>query len=212
VHLLGYFFQDPGKQFRKWLKELQEGRQERNVLLRQRLHALGMDISWLELEAVGKRQIGRPHFARLMVKKGYVASLREAFDEYLSEDKPAYIDRKEPALEEAVERINHAGGIATLAHPGRITHDSQLLHSLVAGLLPHGLKAIECFHPEHSEEDTRLCLAIAQEHDLAITGGSDYHGSYKPDIHLGTGKSGAPHLPITLFNDLRKRFVKTVAH
>ncbi|WP_446742646.1 PHP domain-containing protein [Silvibacterium acidisoli] len=212
VHLLAYFFREPGSEFRSWLQELREGRCERNILLQQRLQSLGMEISWSELEAISGKQLGRPHFARLMVKKGYAASLQDAFDRYLAEGRPAYVERNEPALEEAVERVAAAGGIATLAHPARITRDPHTLRSLVADLIPYGLNAIECFHPEHSAEDTNHWLAIASELDLAVTGGSDYHGSYKPDIRLGTGRSGTLHVPSSLFLELKRRFAETVVN
>lgn len=206
AHLLGYFFSDPGESFRAWLTDLQEGRAARNRALQQRLRDLGMNISWQELQAIGKKQIGRPHFARLLVEKKYVASMREAFDLYLCEGGLAWVDRDEPLLEEAVGRVAQAGGIPSLAHPGRISSDRSVLQSLVAALVPHGLKAIECFHPEHSDHDTRLCLQIAGEFDLAVTGGSDYHGSYKEEIALGTGRNGSLRLPMSMLADLRKRF------
>lgn len=209
AHLLGYFFSEPGESFRAWLRELQNGRQERNATLLQRLHELGMDISWAELRAIGKKQIGRPHFARLMVEKGYVASLREVFARYLCEGGLAWVDREEPALEEAVERVVSAGGIASLAHPGRITREREPLRRLVAALIPHGLQAMECFHPEHSVDDTQLCLEIADEFGLTVTGGSDFHGSYKPEIELGTGRDGALHIPVSVLDNLRKRLAKT---
>jgi 3',5'-nucleoside bisphosphate phosphatase len=208
AHLLGYFMADPGERFRAWLRSLQEGRLERNLAMLQRLHDLGVDLSWEELQAIGKRQIGRPHFAKLMVEKGYVGSLREAFDRYLSEAGLAWVDREEPALAEAIERVADAGGIASLAHPVRISRDRTALRELVVALLPHGLEAIECFHPEHSAADTRVCLEIAAEYSLEITGGSDFHGSYKPEVQLGTGREGNVHVPFSVLANLRRRLQK----
>jgi predicted metal-dependent phosphoesterase TrpH len=209
AHLLGYFFSDPGETFRAWLTALQEGRTARNGALQQHLRDLGMNISWQELQAIGKKQIGRPHFARLMFEKKYVVSIQEAFDHYLCEGGLAWVERDEPVLEKAVERVAHAGGIPSLAHPGRISGERSVLHPLIAALIPHGLKAIECFHPEHSDDDTRLCLQIAGEFDLAVTGGSDYHGSYKQEIALGTGRNGSLDLPMSMLADLRNRFTPT---
>jgi 3',5'-nucleoside bisphosphate phosphatase len=206
AHLLGYFFSDPGESFRAWLRNLQKGRTERNRALLQRLCDLGINISWQELQAIGGKQIGRPHFARLMLEKQYVVSVQEAFDHYLCEGGLAWVERDEPVLEKAVERVAQAGGIPSLAHPGRISSERSVLHPLIAALIPHGLKAIECFHPEHSDDDTRLCLQIAGEFDLAVTGGSDYHGSYKPEIALGTGRNESLDLPMSMLADLRKRF------
>jgi predicted metal-dependent phosphoesterase TrpH len=205
-HLLGYFSSDPGESFRSWLGYLRVGRKERNAVLLQRLRDLKIDISWDEVHALGRRQIGRPHFAKLMVEKGYVGSLVEAFDRYLGETGLAWVERQEPPLEEAIRRVIDAGGIASLAHPVRISRDRATLRETVAALLPHGLEAIECFHPEHSATDTRIFLDIATDYGLAVTGGSDFHGSYKPDTLLGTGWNGNVHVPFSVLEDLRKRF------
>jgi predicted metal-dependent phosphoesterase TrpH len=114
-------------------------------------------------------------------------------------------------LEEAIGRVAAAGGIASLAHPVRISRERAVLQSLVAGLIPHGLEAIECYHPEHTAADTRMCLEIAAEHDLGTTGGSDFHGSYKPDTRLGTGRDGNVHPPFAILEDLRRRFLQKEA-
>jgi predicted metal-dependent phosphoesterase TrpH len=208
AHLLGYFASDPGESFRCWLKSLRDRRLERNLAMLRRLHELKVDISWDELQEIGRKQIGRPHFAKLLVDKGYVGSVREAFDRYLGESGLAWVDREEPALEEAIGRVAAAGGIASLAHPVRISRDRAVLQSLVTGLTPHGLEAIECYHPEHTAADTRMCLEIAAEHDLGTTGGSDFHGSYKPDTRLGTGRDGNIHPPFAILEDLRRRFLQ----
>jgi 3',5'-nucleoside bisphosphate phosphatase len=208
AHLLGYFASNPGEGFRSWLGSLQEGRLERNLCMLRRFHELKVDISWDELQEVGKKQVGRPHFAKLLLDKGYVGSVREAFDRYLGESGLAWVDREEPALEEAIERVAAAGGVASLAHPVRISRERAVLHSLVAALIPHGLEAIECYHPEHTAADTRACLEIADEYDLGITGGSDFHGSYKPDTRLGTGRDGNVHVPLAVLDDLNRRFLQ----
>jgi predicted metal-dependent phosphoesterase TrpH len=207
AHLLGYFAEDPGEDFRGWLQSLRDGRRERNVILLRRLHELGMDISWDELQAIGKRQIGRPHFAKLMVDKGYAGSVREAFDRYLSETGLAWVDRDEPALGEAIERVAAAGGVASLAHPVRISRDPALLRELAATLLPHGLEALECFHSEHTAADTDQLLEIAAELGLEVTGGSDFHGSYKPETLLGSGREGNVDIPVWVLEKLKRRFL-----
>jgi predicted metal-dependent phosphoesterase TrpH len=205
VHLLGYFASDPGECFRAWLGGLQEGRRLRNVALLLRLRDLGMDISWDELEAIGKNQIGRPHFAKLMLDKGFVASLPEAFHRYLAEGGLAWVDRDEPALEEALARVVNAGGVASLAHPVRINRSPSDLHLLLAVLAQQGLEAMECFHPEHTPADTQLLLGLADKFDLVATGGSDFHGSYKPDVKLGSGR-GDLNISTAVLDGLRGRF------
>ena len=212
AHLLAYFSSDPGSVFRTWLKTLRDKRLERNAALLRRLHELKINISCEELQAVGKRQIGRPHFAKLMVEKGYVKTPGEAFDRYLCESGLAWVDREEPSLEEAIERVWSAGGIASLAHPVRISRDYGILRKLTAALLPHGLEAIECFHPEHTTPDTHACLEIAADYGLETTGGSDFHGSYKPDIQLATGKDGNIQITLPVLQNLRRRFMKKRQH
>src|SRR5207248_3467022 len=111
VHLLGYFFGGRSMNgFRDWVKEQQESRRDRNVRLAERLRELGFDITLEAVEARGRGMTGRPHFAQIMVEKGYVANLRQAFDDYLDESASGYVYRREPQLAEAVERIRGAGG------------------------------------------------------------------------------------------------------
>jgi 3',5'-nucleoside bisphosphate phosphatase len=143
---------------------------------------------------------GRPHFAQLLVEKGYAGSQQQAFDEYLDESAKGYVTRREPEFAEAVGHIRKAGGIASLAHPIRIREDlSEILPALCAA----GLNAIEVYHSDHSPEQTRLYLQLAKQHGLRVTGGSDFHGAAKPEIHLGTGREGNLRVPGDLVDRLR---------
>ncbi len=193
VHLLGYFPQPDGGMpgFREWVSEMQASRRERNVRLSARLKELGLDVPLEEAEALGRGMTGRPHFAQILVQKGYVANIRQAFDEYLDESAKAYVYRCEPQLTEGVRRIREAGGIASLAHPTRI-------HGQVDALLPDlcaaGLDAIEAYHSDHTPEETEFFLELARRYRLKITGGSDFHGELKPEARLGSG-SGNLNIP-----------------
>ncbi len=200
VHLLGYFF-EPGllSDFRRWILDLQAARRDRNVRLVARLQELGFDITLAEAEARGRGMTGRPHFAQMMVEKGYVKDLREAFDEYLDESARGYVYRQEPAFAEGVERIRRAGGIASLAHPVRVKGDvPALMPELCAG----GLNAIEAYHSDHTPADTQLYLDLARQFALCVTGGSDFHGAVKPGVMLGTG-AGNLQIPDDLVERLR---------
>jgi hypothetical protein len=201
VHLLGYFLEGGAPaEFRNWVLDLQASRRERNLRLVARLRELGFDITLEEAEARGRGMTGRPHFAEIMVEKGYVANLRQAFDDYLDESAKGYVWRREPQFSEGVAHIRAAGGIASLAHPVRVNGD-------VAALMPElcdaGLNAIEAYHSDHGPEETRLYLELARRYGLLATGGSDFHGTVKPDVKLGTGCNGNLKVPDNLLEQLR---------
>jgi 3',5'-nucleoside bisphosphate phosphatase len=202
VHLLGYFLNDDHglEDFRNWVLDMQASRRDRNIRLVARLRELGFDITLEEAEARGRGMTGRPHFAQLMVEKGYVSSLQEAFDEYLDETAKGYVYRREPQFSEGVERIRSAGGIASLAHPVRVRGD---VPSLLPELCGAGMNAIEAYHSDHSPRDTAQYLGLAQRHRLLVTGGSDFHGAVKPSVSLGTGWRGNLNIPEDLVDRMR---------
>ena len=201
VHLLGYFLGPNGlADFREWVLDLQASRQERNVRLTARLRELGFDITLEEAEARGRGMTGRPHFAQIMLEKGYVSDIREAFDQYLDESAKGYVYRREPQFAEGVERIRKAGGIASLAHPIRVNGD---VPELMPELREAGLNAIEAYHSDHDGKNTALYLGLAKKYGMLVTGGSDYHGAVKPGVLLGTGYGGNLHIPDGLVDTLR---------
>jgi 3',5'-nucleoside bisphosphate phosphatase len=200
VHLLGYFFEpELLADFRRWILDLQSARRDRNLRLVARLQELGFDITLAEAEARGRGMTGRPHFAQLMVEKGYVKDLREAFDEYLDESAKGYVYREEPTFAEGVERIRQARGIASLAHPIRVRGD---VTALMPELCASGLNAIEAYHSDHTPANTQLYLDLARQYDIHVTGGSDFHGAVKPGVMLGTG-AGNLRIPDDLLERLR---------
>ena len=127
-----------------------------------------------------------PHFARIMVRKGYVATTREAFVRYLDESAPGYVDRDEPSLEDGISRITKGGGISSLAHPVRLgKRDAAEEERLIGGMCDAGLHAIEVYHSDHPPEVIRELKQYATRHDLLVTGGSDFHGDDSRDRPLG---------------------------
>lgn len=201
VHLLGYFLGDGDlEEFRQWILEMQAARRERNVRLVARLRELGIDITLEEAEARGRGVTGRPHFAQILVEKGHVTSIQQAFDDFLAESAKGYVDRREPQFAEAVGRIRKAGGIASLAHPVRLKGD---FPAMLPALRDCGLNAIEAYHSDHRPEDTESYLTLAARYGLLVTGGSDFHGSVKPGIELGTGRGGNLRIPEDMVERLR---------
>jgi 3',5'-nucleoside bisphosphate phosphatase len=195
---------DPGANglgaFRHWVLDLQAARRERNVRLAARLRELGFDVTLEEAEARGRGMTGRPHFAQIMVEKGYVASIRQAFDDYLDESAKGYVYRREPQFAEGVESIRNAGGIASLAHPVRVKGD---LPALMPELHAAGLNAIEAYHSDHGPRETELYLGLARKFGMLVTGGSDFHGAVKPGVKLGTGYCNNLDIPADLLQKLR---------
>lgn len=205
VHLLGYFLQDgPSEEFRAWLDVMQASRRERNLRMIERLQSLGIDITSEEVEAKGRTLAGRPHFARLLLEKGYVASIQQAFEEFLDESAKGYVDRREPQLSEGIERILAGRGIPSVAHPIRIAKKNhETMEDLIAEMRDMGLRAIEAYHSDHGLRDIEQYLEIARRFSLAVTGGSDFHGQVKPRIRLGRGYNGNLDIPLTVLEHLR---------
>jgi len=207
VHLLGYFpITPPSADFRAWLAFLLESRRDRNRRLIERLQSLDVDITLAEVETRGRTLTGRPHFARVLVEKGYARDIQHAFDEYLDESARGYVQRHEIPIDEAIRRVVEAGGIASLAHPIRVAHNNwEKLSRYVADMARMGMRAIEVYHSDHTEENTAFYRSLAAKNSLAITGGSDFHGANKPLISLGTGLRGNLHVPDEVLEDLRSK-------
>ncbi|MCX5882139.1 MAG: PHP domain-containing protein [Deltaproteobacteria bacterium] len=205
-HILGYGIRLNDPALNQTLETLQRARENRNPLIISRLNAMGLDITVEEvIQVFGEAQIGRPHIAQLLIKKGFVQTFDEAFDVYLGFNKPAYMDKYRMDCQKAIEMIIEAGGTPVLAHPFLLRiPDNSRLEALVATLKEMGLQGIEVYYPEHSSEDVEFYSRLALSHDLAITGGTDFHGAIKPEIQLGYGK-GDFFVPYSVYDLLLKR-------
>ncbi len=202
IHILGYFLGDrPTTSFRGHLARIQQSRQDRNRRLAVKLKGLGLDVTAEEAEAWGRGQTGRPHFARVLVEKGYVASTRAAFDAYLDERAPGFVPRRDASAEEVLGWIEEAGGISSWAHPGRFLRDSGYGSVAAVGeLAAMGLRAVEVFHGDHDAGERQSLQAAADNARLAVTGGSDFHDPDTARVPLGGLK-----LPDSLLDRLRDR-------
>jgi hypothetical protein len=205
VHILGYFLNTaPSATFRDWLLSQQASRRRRNLDLIEKLRQLGVHLELEEMQVYGRNQVGRPHFARVLLDKGYVSTLQEAFDRYLADDAEAAVERDEPSLEEGIRRICEGGGLASLAHPVRLPQrDETSLCSLLDRLRSYGLRGIEIYHSEHNLEDAALFRRLAERLHLIETGGSDFHGDAKPEVRLGSGVNGNVALTYDVLERMR---------
>ena len=206
AHLLGYFLQvAPSEEFRVWLARQREHRDHRNVALIEKLRSLGVDITLDEVKAMGRNQTGRPHFANVLVRKGYALNQRQAFDFYLADEARASVEREQVSVADGLRRLHEGGAVAVLAHPIRLPFrpGDRRLAELLGQLKEQGLDGLECQHSEHAPEDVAAFRTLARQLNLMETGGSDFHGGNKPDIHLGTGRHGNVHVEYDVLEALR---------
>lgn len=204
VHLLGYFpLRQPSEEFGEWLAFLMESRRDRNRRLIDKLVSLGIPITLKEVEAYGKTLTARPHFARVLIDKGFAKDIQDAFDRYLDESSIGYVQRHDIPIQEAIDRIRKAGGVTSLAHPVRVAKNHwDTLARYVEELAGLGLQAVEVYHSDHSPENVSYYKSLAERFHLGITGGSDFHGANKPAISLGTGCRNNLNVPDELAEKL----------
>lgn len=204
MHILGYFFNGTHNNIRDTLKKLRENRSIRNPKIVSKLNELGFDITLEEVEAEANGSVvGRPHIAKVLVKKGYVKSTEEAFEKYLSSGKPAYFKKDKLKPEESIQEIVKAGGIPVLAHPIYLYHTLSELDQLLEQLKKAGLIGVEAHYVDNSKEDTGNLLRLVIKHSLLATGGSDFHGDFKPGIELGKGR-GNLKVPYELLDRMKQ--------
>ncbi len=204
VHLLGYFPDGPAPSFREWIRTLQDFRRDRNRRLIVKLQSLGLDVTLEEVESIGRSLTGRPHFARLLVRKGYAATIQQAFDQYLDESAKGFVFHETPTLEESIGKVREGGGVSSLAHPIRLGRTADREEVLLRGLCDAGLGAIEVHHSDHGPLERERYGGFARRLGLATTGGSDFHGDNKPDVKLGSGR-GNVAVPREVLERLRER-------
>ncbi len=172
IHLLGYFFYIPGK-LENILQQLKNNRIQRAHHMLEKLNKLKIPITEKELSnEAGKAAAGRLHLARLLVKKGHVSSLEDAFNFYLNQGKPAYVPRLKLEYQDAIKLLREAGAIIFLAHPGITSEEINSIRCLK----DCGIDGLEVYHPRHAFEESVKYLKIAQEENLLIGGGTDFHG------------------------------------
>lgn len=177
MHILGLGLRSDCTQLARLCQTLLKGRNERKYRIIHFLKEKGIEISLDEVEAVaGGQVIARPHFAQVMVSKGYVSSPREAFDCYLDTDEYQRIERFKADAETCIQAIHQGGGKAILAHPCQLRFSQKQLERTLHTLKDQGLDGLECYYPQHTPTMVAQYLALAKKYSLGITAGSDFHG------------------------------------
>lgn len=202
MHILGYFIDHKDSELQSVLQRIRNGREVRNKEILEKLNNLGLELAWKEVKAFAAEDVvGRPHFALAMKAKGFVASKTAAFDLYLAKGKPAYADRFRLSPADSMSAILNAGGVPVLSHPFTLDLDRRALRQFVGELKDVGLKGIEAYYSEYSREQHQEYMALARDFELAVTGGTDFHGEINPRIELGRG-FGSLNIPDDLVDAL----------
>lgn len=201
IHVLGYFIDYDNLELKGTLARLRESRVSRAMRMIARLYNLGVDIEWSQVVALaGEGSVGRPHVARAMLEKGYVVSLKEAFDRYIGRDGPAYVEREKMNPEEAVSIIVKSGGLAVLAHPATAPD----VESVIARLKKVGLVGLEVYYGKTPPHDIARFKKMADAFGLIATGGSDFHG-INADFELPLGQVQVPEKCVNDLISLAKK-------
>jgi len=205
VHILGYFIDVRAEALRPVLDWVKTEREERNRKIVAMFAADGFDMSLEELQREYPDSVlGRPHMAEHLMRKGYTQSVKEGFDKYLGEGKPYYLPKRRISIAKAVEVILAAGGVPVLAHPMQYKYPRDEVTEMIEYTMSLGIRALECYYSEHSPEEQEWLLARAERYGLGVSGGSDYHGTRKTHIALGTGM-GSLAVPYGVLENLKTR-------
>lgn len=173
VHILGYFIDYTSHKLREALVRFRNSREMRAQRMVAKLSALGIHIEWPRVQQIaGDGSVGRPHIAQAMLEKGYIASIKEAFEKYIARDGPAYAEREKMTPVEAVELIVQANGLPVMAHPFTVPEPE----ALVAEMRTAGLVGIEVYYNGYTADVINRLVGLAKKFHLITTGGSDYHG------------------------------------
>lgn len=204
IHILGYFINVTDSLFQSRLESLRSTRIERIRHILDRLHRLGIDISLTDVKHyAGIGTIGRPHIAQVLLSKGHVTSIKNAFEQFLGSHGKAYVQRAVPEARDIIGWVIDAGGVPILAHPYWEGLTKEESTAACQTLAEQGLQGLEVFYGTFSAKHISYNLGLARQFDLLMTGGSDFHGTLRPDIALGKGR-GSLHVPPKAMERLRQ--------
>ncbi len=185
------------------LEHIRQLREERNLLILQNLNTLGVELTLQEVQHHAQGEVlARPHFARALVEKKYASSVEDAFRHYLGDQGAAFVKRETLSAEQAIGMLRDTGALVSLAHPGLLPYSLDVLETKLPVFKEAGLQALEGYYSTHSHADEAHLVRLAEKFQLGLTGGTDFHGTAKPDIQLGTGK-GSVRFTRALFEILQ---------
>lgn len=188
IHIVGLYIDYKNPDFTAYLQNFIDSRTLRNHKMCKLLSDAGIAISYEALlKEFPNSVITRAHYAKYMLNHGYIKSMQEAFERYVGDHCPYYVPREKVTPAQAVELISKAGGVPILAHPILYRMSEQRLDALTAQLKDCGLMGIEAIYSTYKPCEERQIRALAAKYDLLISGGSDFHGTNKPGIDLGSG-------------------------
>jgi hypothetical protein len=212
LHVLGLGIDPAATSMVHLLGQLVQARNDRNPQMIARLQSLGLKIDMDEVRRAAEGPlppapgappavVGRVHMAEVLVHKGYVRTIEEAFDRFLAEGRPAYVDKERLSPRALADAIHAAGGLAIIAHPVQLGFENYAqAQRLIRLLVEQGLDGLEVYHSDHGAALTRFFLDLAKRFNLAISGGSDFHGRIKPHVQLGR-----PRVPVEVLRELQRR-------
>jgi predicted metal-dependent phosphoesterase TrpH len=205
-HMIGLLVDPSDRLLGERLDFVRRGREDRNAQILEKLAALGIPMTQEEVDAeAGGDVVGRPHFARVLVKRGVVRDFKEAFDRFLGKNRPAYAERDRLSLPDAIEAIHGAGGVAAVAHPFTLGFpDDAATEAWFREAAAAGVDAIETEVTEHSRSDAERYRAMARRCGMLESGGSDFHGENKKNTDVGTGK-GSLRVPYAFLEAMKVR-------
>lgn len=204
AHILGLFIDPAHPALRPALDWAVTEREQRNEKIVAAMAADGIDISLRELRENNPDSVlGRPHMAEHLLKKGYAASIKEAFQRYLGEGCPYYRDKERIPLDMTARLIKEAGGLPIVAHPFQYGYDEPELLAFLSTAKEAGCVGLEAYYSEHSPAEQAYLLSLAAEWGMLVSGGSDWHGSRKPHIRMGSGIENGLAVPYHVLEDLK---------
>lgn len=212
LHVLGLLVDHTDSVFLARLADLRLRRDDRNQRLVTKLQALGFPIGMEDVQAQADSPLlSRVHFAKALAAKGIIKHPQQAFESLLNDGGRAWVPREELEPSEAARWIRDAGGVPVVAHPGRFGGGSFVWDKAMKDLKDQGMEGLEAYYGEYAAAQQRSFTALAAKLDMAMSGGSDYHGRNKPAIRLGRGR-GSLHVPDELLEGLEGRRGEGTSH